>query len=174
MTARGTALLLAVLAALLAYLWLAELRPWSAASAPEEAPLLALAPGAVARVELTGAGERLTAALRDGAWVDEHGRPWHDGVVPGLLETLTTLGPVMVVDPAPRRPEAYGLGAGATRLSLATRDGGPALALEIGAPNPAGTGLYVRRADRPHVLLLGGVLRWELDKLRDAAPRPSP
>jgi hypothetical protein len=40
------------------------------------------------------------------------------------------------------------------------------LALEVGATNPARTGVYVRRIGEPAVLLVGALLRWEIEKLR--------
>jgi len=40
--------------------------------------------------------------------------------------------------------------------------------MDIGNRNPAWTGSYARRAGRAEVLLVGAVLRWELDKLRSA------
>jgi hypothetical protein len=121
------------------------------------------------RVETTGAGRGPHGPRPRRHTGGQHGRG-RDGVVPASRHArhLGRHGR----DP-PKHPEAAA-GRRRDRLSLATRDGRPALALEIGAPNPAGTGLYVRRADRPYVLLLGGVLRWELAKLRDAAPQPSP
>jgi hypothetical protein len=44
------------------------------------------------------------------------------------------------------------------------------LVLEIGERNPAGTGIYARRDGRSEVMLLGGILTWDLGKLRGADP----
>ena len=42
------------------------------------------------------------------------------------------------------------------------------LAMDIGTRNPAWTGSYARRDGRDEVLLVGALLRWELEKLRSA------
>jgi hypothetical protein len=172
LSARRTALLVGVLAVLAGYLWVFELRPRPpGASPPPEAPaLLPVAPAAVARVELVENGRPTTARRAGDGWTDEAGRPWRGDVVGDLLYTLAALRPVMVVDADPGRPADYGLGAGAGRLMLYT-EGGPALlTLELGDRNPAWTGVYARRADSREVMLVGGVLTWELDKFRRAAP----
>ncbi len=103
-------------------------------------------------------------------WTDGTGRPWRDDAVADLVGTLASLRPVMIVDEAPREPAEYGLGPGAPRLAVATAGGGSVLVLEIGERNPAGTGIYARRDGRPEVMLLGGILTWELGKLRSADP----
>src|SRR5207244_11527338 len=82
--------------------------------------------------------------------------------------------PLAPVDPGPATPGDYGLGPGGRRLELAAADGRPVLALELGGRNPAWTGLYARRAGEPAVLLVGGVLAWELEKVRQAAPGGNP
>jgi hypothetical protein len=173
LTARGTGLLLAVCAALIGYLWLFELRPrqGGAPAAPEAAPLLPVAPAAVARVEVEERGRRLTALRGEDGWSDPSGRPWRTDAVADLVATLGSLRPVMVVDPRPHDPSDYGLGASARRLEVATTaDGRPVLALEVGERNPAWTGLYARRGGHPEVLLIGAVLGWELDKVWRGAP----
>jgi hypothetical protein len=166
-TARGTGVLLAVLAALAAWLWLVELAP---RPTPPPAPgLLAVPATTVTRVELDGDGRHLVARRRGHAWMDETGRPWRPATVDAFLEALRTLPPIMVVDAAPRHPADYGLDA-PTRLRVMADGGRPVLDLELGAPNPAGTNRYARRAGEPAVILVGAVLDWELRKLRDAAP----
>jgi hypothetical protein len=179
MTPRGTLVLVVILAALTGYLWLAEVRPRAGIVAPapggharEELPLLAVPPGRVARVELEQGETLLTALRRDGEWADARGRPWRANVVSDLVETLGALRPVMVVDPDPERPADYGLGPEASRLRLVGADGEELLVLEVGERNPAWTGLYARRAGRREVMLVGAVLRWELEKLRSASPPP--
>jgi hypothetical protein len=176
LTGRGTALLLAVLAALVGYLWLFELRPRPAPH-PAEAdapPLLAVPPAAVARVELEEHGRRLTAVRGGDGWTDPSGRPWRSAAVSDLVDTLGSLRPVMVIDARPADPADYGLGTAASRLEVSAGDGPPVLALELGERNPAWTGIYARRAGRPEVVLIGGVLTWELEKVRGAAPATEP
>jgi len=174
MTGRGTALLVTVCAVLGAYLWLFELRPrrHPPPTAPEAAPLLPVPPAAVARLELEEAGRRLTAVRREGGWADPSGRTWRAEAVSDLVDALGTLRPLMVVDPDPQAPADYGLGPDARRLRVLGADGRPVLRLELGEPNPAGTGVYARVAERPEVVLIGGLLRWELAKLSAAAPEP--
>jgi hypothetical protein len=169
---RDTTLLLAVLAVLVGYLWLFEIRPRRAEAPvePETPPLLAVPSAAVARVELQEHGRRLTAVRGGAGWTDANGRPWRASVVSDLVDTLGSLRPVMVVDPQPKEPAEYGLGAAARRLEVSGSDGRSVLALELGERNPAWTGIYARRAGEPEVMLIGGVLSWELEKLRGAAP----
>ena len=171
MTLRGTAFLLGLMVALASYLWVVELRVGAAAPAdPEAPPLLSVPPAAVARVELAEGAHRLTAIRGEHGWTDAAGRTWSGDAVSDLVAGLQTLRPVATVDPDPAAPADYGLGPGARRLELAGGDGRPLLALELGERNPAWTGLYARRAGTPAVLLVGAVLGWDLDKLRQAAP----
>jgi hypothetical protein len=169
--ARATALMLAVLAGLVAYLWLVELRPrHETAAAPATPALLSVQPAAVGRVDLDEPGSRLTAVRGPRGWTDESGRPWRDDAVTDLVGTLGALRPVMIVDRSPREPADYGLGPAARRLSLTGADGRSLLALELGERNPAWTGVYARRDGRPEVMLLGALLTWEIEKVRAAAP----
>ena len=173
MTARGTALLVALLATLAGYLWVVERRPAPTFPA-EPAPLLTVPAAAVARVELVEGERRVTAVRGERGWTDAAGRPWSPGPVSDLVAALGALRPLATVDPDPAAPGDYGLGPGGRRLELAAADGRPLLALELGERNPAWTGLYARRAGEPAVLLVGGVLAWELEKLRQAAPGGNP
>jgi hypothetical protein len=175
MTARGTLLLVTVLVGLAGYLWMAGIGRQverRAAASVEPAPLLAAPPTAVARVELEEGAHRLVAVRRVGGWTDLDGRRWGGEAVWDLLESLGSLRPVMTVDPDPDEPADYGFGADATRLRLLARDGRPLLALEVGERNPAWTGLYARRIGSREVLLVGALLRWELEKLQAHAPEP--
>ncbi len=174
MTARGTALLIGVLLALVAYIWLAEVQPRRHAARQDvtagAAPLLSVPSAAVARVALEERGARLTALRHERAWLDEEGRSWRGDAVSGLVDALGSLRPVMVVERDPVEPAEYGFGPDALRLELSAEGGQPVLALELGQQNPSSTGVYARVAGRREVVLIGALLRWELDKLRDAAP----
>ena len=174
LTGRDTAVLLAVLTVLVGYLWVFEVRPRRdvATAEPEAAPLLPVPPTAVARVELEEHGRRLTAVRGREGWTDSSGRPWRTSAVSDLVDTLGSLRPVMVVDPQPKEPGDYGLGAPVRRLVVSGTDGRSVLALELGEKNPAWTGIYARRAGQAEVMLIGGVLSWELEKVRGAAPGP--
>src|SRR3989442_506947 len=169
----GPALLVALLATRAGSLWVVERRP-APAFPPEPAPLLAVPTAAVARVELVEGERRLTAVRGERGWTDAAGRPWSQDPVSDLLAALGALRPLATVDPDPATPGDYGLGPGGRRLRLAAADGRPLLALELGERNPAWTGLYARRAGEPAVLLVGGVLAWELEKVRQAAPGGNP
>ncbi|TMA31401.1 MAG: DUF4340 domain-containing protein [Deltaproteobacteria bacterium] len=170
MTVRGTALLVGLLAALLAYLWLGELRPRHGRATAKAVPtLLAAATADVTRIDLEEHGRRLVAIRRDGKWVDAQGHAWRGDVVGDLIDTLGTLSPIMVVDADPAEPSDYGLGPDTPRLRVMAA-GKELLSLEIGERNPAWTGLYARLAGQREVILVGAVLHWELEKLRDAAP----
>jgi hypothetical protein len=172
LTGRTTLVLLGVMTVLVAYVWLVELRPRQRESvaAPPEPALLPVPPDAVARIDFQEGGRVVTAVRSGGRWTDGTGRPWRDDAVADLVGTLGSLRPVMIVDEAPREPAEYGLGPGAPRLAVATAGGRSVLALEIGEANPAGTGIYARRDGAPEVMLLGGILTWELDKLRNGDP----
>ena len=169
LTVRGTVVLVAILAALAAYLWAVELKSLPR-SLPQPPALLAVPPAEVARLELEGQGQRLTARRIDSRWADVAGRAWRTGVVSDVLEAVATLRPIMVIDADPAHESDYGLGADATRLQLAAAGGESLLSLEIGDRNPAWTGLYARLAGHREVVLIGAVLRWEIEKLREAAP----
>lgn len=168
MTVRGTAGLLAVLVALGAYLWLVEFRP-APASGLDATPALLATPAAATRVDLERADRPLRAIRAGTRWTDDAGRPWQNDVVGDLLATLATLRPVMVVDADAGEPATYGLGT-PERLRVTAADGRELARIDVGKPNPSGTGLYARVGDRRDVVLIGAVLRWELDKLRSAAP----
>jgi hypothetical protein len=174
-SARGTAILLAVLAALAAWLWLFERARLVAPAAPEtEPPLLAASPDDVARLALVERGTALVASRAEDGWVDDAGRRWPGDAVDDVLQAIASLRPLMTVDPDPRLADDYGLGPAATRLELADGAGRRLVALDVGERNPAGTALYVRRGDDRTVVLVGAVLAWELDKLRGAAPHADP
>jgi hypothetical protein len=90
-----------------------------------------------------------------------------------LIDGLASLEVLDVVEDRPSDPSTYGLGADALRLRVAS-DAGELVALEVGATNPAETAVYVRRIGSAPVLLVGALLRWELEKLRRVASTTSP
>jgi len=164
-TVRGTAALVALLAALGGYLVLVE-RPRASVRSAAPAPLLAGPASAVARVELADGQRELAIVRRGDVWADADGRAC-DGAA-DLVDALRALRPLAVIDAAPRTPDDYGLGAGARHVRLVATDGRPLLQLDVGDRNPAWTALYVRRDGAPEVLLVGAQLAWELDKLDNA------
>jgi hypothetical protein len=166
MTVRGTAGLMALLAAFCGYLWLSA-RP-AVSPAPPGSPLLAIPADRVTRIQIEWPDARLAAVRNAGAWRGAAG----GSVVPtrqidDLLATLATIRPVTTLAPAEREAAAYGFGDAATAVRL-DAGGEVALELEVGDRNPAWTGVYVRRAGSPEAHLVGALLRWDLDKLHDA------
>jgi hypothetical protein len=109
------------------------------------------------RVEIEHAAHVITIVRR--------GDEWSDRRVVDLLDALGSLQVLTVIEEAPTNPAAYGFGADALRLRVLA-DTDVLAALEIGAMNKAETGVYVRRKGEPPVLLVGSLLRWELEKLR--------
>jgi hypothetical protein len=160
-TARGTVALVAVFTALLATLWWSE-HPADETTVPREAPLLApTGPPTAVEIRLPDAthrfenvGQRWRAA---GAGADPD-------AVPALLDALTTLTPLLIVDAAPDDPERFGLGPDAVRL-LAWSGQSVVLDLDVGARNPAWTGVYVRRHGTRPIVMTGALLTWEIAKV---------
>jgi hypothetical protein len=163
-TVRGTLGLAAVFAVLAGYLALTR-EPGPAGDEGLPAVLVAVPADRIRRLDLAWGTHRVLATRVDGGWADERGRPWPADHVAALLQALTTLRPLAVIEDAPGDPAVYGLGPDAMRLGVLD-DTHEVAALELGASNPAGTALYVRRAGSPAVLLVGALLRWEVEKLR--------
>jgi len=156
MTIRGTLGLAAVFLVLAGYL--ITTRP-VVDMIPDASPRLTPPLSRATTIELTG-GDHAPIRLARSA-----DGPWVESLVPDVLEGLASLHVLAVVDDASTTPERYGFGPDAPRLRVAE---GPTVlvAIEVGAMNPAETGVYVRRDDDPSVLLVGALLRWELEKLR--------
>jgi hypothetical protein len=161
-TIRGTLVLAAVLAALLAYLALTRAPDPRLTNA---APALATALDRATRIEVAQGPAVTTFVRRDGTWNDER--------VPDLLETLVSLRVLATIDDAPTDASIFGFGPDAPRLRVIA-DTDVVLALEIGTMNPAETGVYVRHNGETRVLLVGALLRWELDKLRRVVSTTAP
>jgi hypothetical protein len=156
MTVRGTVGLAVVLALLVAYL---IVTPPPIGPDSDASTLLAPPLDDATIVEVTQGGRTTTFVRRDGRW--------NAPGVPDLLAALASLRVLAVID-AGTDPESYGFRADALRLRVAT-DGRELMAIDVGAMNPAETGVYVRRAGQRPVLLIGALLRWELEKLRRVA-----
>ena len=169
-TWRGTIGLLGVLTALVGYLGLIEIPAHRDRTPLPSAPaLLTAGSEQPLRIELSEPGLGWEAR-RDGTeWKDTQGRAAPTPVVEDLIATLTALRPLMVVDAHPADLSAYGLGPDATRLRVFGSDGRTLLTLELGERNPAWTANYACVGGSTEVVLVGGVLRWELRKLRAIA-----
>jgi hypothetical protein len=158
MTVRGTLVLAAVFAVLATYVFVTREPPAPAVEA--SAPALLPDPAEVTRVE-----------LQDGPAASRHVTGWEKPAIDDLVAALATLHPLDAVADAPSDPAVYGLVADAPRLRVlaGTRT---VLALDIGSANPAGTAMYVRQLGQSRVLLVGALLRWELEKLRRVPSAP--
>lgn len=174
MTMRGTFGLIAVAAALLIVV-LGDRRPLipeRPLPTPEGMPLLDVSADRVARLEWERGPERLTLVHTPAGWYDAAGHPWPGDVVDVAIDALVSLRPRSVVEGEHADLEEYGLAASTERLRVLDGTGRELLAMDIGNRNPAWTGNYARRDGRDEVLLVGSLLRWELDKLRSARDVP--
>ena len=153
MTVRGTLGLAVVLGLLVAYLMAT---PPPAGPDGDGGDRLTPPLDAATRIEIAEAGRTIELAFRDGRW--------NAPGVPDLLTALESLRVLAVIEPG-TDVDAYGFGADALRLRIAA-DTQELVAIEVGAMNPAETGVYVRRSGQRPVLLIGSLLRWELEKVR--------
>jgi hypothetical protein len=169
-TVRGTALLAVVATALASFTWLGSgpIVPRPAAPVPEEPPLLEAQAGQVARLEWARGAERLTVVRTPAGWVDATGQRWPSDMVDVAVDALTSLHPRTVAQAEGAGLAEYGLAPAVEHLRVLDDTGHELIALDIGNRNPAWTGVYARRAETTDVLLVGSLLRWELDKLRSA------
>jgi hypothetical protein len=163
MTWRSTGLLIASVLVLGLYAW------WSSPPDPALRRTAARHPLLVRDVEPT----RVVVVATTGTLrLDRDAHGWSSNaagerlrvVVESLLAALRTVEPLMVVGQAPRDLERFGLDPPATRLEVWVGTE-RVLGLDIGHRNPAWTGLYTRRAERPEIELVGAVLYWEIAKL---------
>jgi hypothetical protein len=169
-TVRGTAVLV-LIATALATLTLLEggpLVPKTPPPLPEGSPLLDTEIAKVARVEWERGADRLTLVRTRSGWADAAGPRWPTDVVDAALDALASLHPRTVVAVNNGDLAQYGLAPVSERLRVLDDTGRELLALDIGNRNPAWTGVYARRIGAADVLLVGSLLRWELDKLRSA------
>jgi hypothetical protein len=158
-TIRGTVGLAVVFAVLIAYLRLTAPAPGPAA---DTAALLTPPLEGATRISLTDGDHTMEITRSDGSWSAPG--------VPDFLTALASLRVIAVIDDAD--PESYGFAPDASQLRI---DAGatPLVELEIGANNPAETGVYIRRVGQRPVLLVGALLRWELEKLRRGVEKRS-
>lgn len=133
-----------------------------------DTPALLDAAATVARLEWERGGERLTLMRSANGWSDAAGHAWPADVVESALDTLASLRPHVVAPADEVDLAAFGLAATRERLRVLDDGGRMLLAIDIGNRNPAWTGWYVRRDGADDVLLVGALLRWELDKLHSA------
>ena len=152
MTVRGTLALAVTFAVLVAYLRLTAPAPGPSVDATA---LLVPPLREATRITLVDDARTTEITRGEGGWS-----------APGAADFLTALESLQVlavIDDA--EPESYGVAPDASQLRV---DAGtrPLVALEIGAMNPAETGVYVRRMGQRPVLLVGALLHWELEKLR--------
>jgi hypothetical protein len=133
---------------------------------PDTPPLLAATPDAVAGLEWTSDAGRLTLVRTPDGWHDAAGHRRPGDVVDAVLESLASLHPHAVQEGRSTNLAEYGLKPARERLVLSDDSGRTLLAMDVGIRNPAWTGYYARRDGSDEVLLVGALLRRELDKLR--------
>jgi Domain of unknown function (DUF4340) len=169
-TVRGTLGLLALATALLVVVLLdrAPIVPERPLPTPETPALLDAPIASVSRVEWQRDTDRLILVRTPDGWRDAAGHHWPADVVDVALDALASLHPHPVLSEEPIDYAQYGLAPATERLRVLDGTGAELLAMDIGNRNPAWTGSYARRSGRPEVLLVGALLRWELDKLRSA------
>ena len=133
---------------------------------PDTPPLLDARPGDVARIEWIGEAGRLTLVRTPDGWDDAAGHRRSADVVDAVLDSLGSLHPHAVLEGETGSLAEYGLAPARERLLLSDDRGNALLSVDIGTRNPAWTGYYARREGRDEVLLVGALLRRELDKLQ--------
>jgi len=164
-TPRGTLGLIGVFALLAAYLLLV---PAPAPPALEE-PLLTVPTDSVDALEVSWPDRQLRAHRNDGGWRLNDGAAVPSDMVQDLLATLSTLRPMETLRSGDDVAD-YGLDARAPTL-IVSAGGTDVLRLRIGDRNPAWTGVYVQRSGSQDVVVVGALLRWELEKLHATATR---
>jgi hypothetical protein len=170
MTVRGTAGLVAAALALLVVVWIdgREILPVRPLPTPDAPPLLSAPLDSVSRIEWERDGDRLTLVRTPAGWHDAAGHLWPGDVVDVALDALASLHPRTVAATSGLDLAEYGLSPAVERLRVLDDTSREVLAMDIGNRNPAWTGNYARRDGGEEVLLVGSLLRWELDKLRSA------
>ena len=170
MTVRGTVILVLLATALASFTWLgqAPIVPRPAPPVPEEPALIEAQPAQIARLEWERGADRLTLVHTPAGWVDAAGQRWPSDAVDVAVDALTSLHPRIVGQAEGAGLAEYGLAPAVEHLRVLDDTGHELIALDIGNRNPAWTGVYARRAGTADVLLVGSLLRWELDKLRSA------
>jgi hypothetical protein len=173
MTVRGTAFLVLLAMALASFAWLegGPVVPRAPAPVPEGSPLLDTPITKVGSLEWERDADRFSLVRTPAGWVDATGQRWPADVVEVTLDALASLHPRPVAAVGDVALAEYGLAPPQERLRVLDDTGRELVALDIGSRNPAWTGVYARRAGATDVLLVGSLLRWELDKLRSARMR---
>jgi len=168
MTVRGTLALVGVLVLLAAYAFVIDRPATPSTSLPP--PLLAIPAVDVTRLEVVWPQGAVNASRDTSGWRAEHGAALPGGVVDDVLAALATVRPVSRLRLTAGDAGDYGFGPEQATVR-AYAGGQRVLDVEVGARNPAWTGLYVRRRGADEVLVVGSLLYWELEKLR-AATKP--
>lgn len=167
MQSRGTILLLLAVLAVGALLWregMPELegRP-TGETAPEMPPFTPLL-----TIDATTA---IAVTLSDGARhhrIDKPSTGWgaieSGDSIATFLDALGGIGRVQEIPTGPDDLADFDLAPPRRRVELRFPDNS-VITLDLGAHNPSTTGVYVRLNDSDVVILAGGLLQWEFDKL---------
>jgi hypothetical protein len=164
-TPRGTLALVGALVLLAVYVSVIDRPATPSTSLPP--PLLAIPAADVTRLEVVWPQGTVNAGRDAGGWRAERGAALPADVVGDVLAALGTVRPVSRLRLTAGDAGDYGFGPEQATVR-AYAGGQRVLDLEVGARNPAWTGLYVRHRGADEVLVVGSLLYWELEKLRAA------
>ena len=185
MTWRRVGAIYALLAVLVGYLVVVELRPPpppDPATDPTSAArsLLGVTPDTVTRVAFRRGDTRVIATHDGDRWtiVEPRAVAATSDLIAALVATLTA-GQVadVMAEGAAGNLDAFGLAAPAAEIEVTLRDPPETTArVLLGGTNPTRTALYAKRADAPTVYLVGLNVRYYLDLVFAAAAgaEPSP
>ncbi len=176
MKARTTLILLGVFLALLAYVYLSELRRPEAAdtaTTPTPPPILSLAADQVLAITVRGSGleTRLSRQAR-GAWQLEAPQPGpaDESRVGQFLNRVTGLIPTRTLDDVGPL-EDYGLAQPPVEVTLTLADGSTKV-LSIGAANPQFTAYYAQVQGVAGVHLVSALLAQSAQEMLTTPPVP--
>lgn len=176
MKPRTTLLLLGVFLALLAYVYLGELRRPSTPGAtptPTPAPILNIPADQVVSITVRGEGKetRLSRPV-GGEWQLEAPQPGPADAarVGQFLSRLASLSPSRTL-PEPGPLEEYGLAEPALEVTLALA-GGSTQVLAIGAQNPQQTAYYAQVQGQEGVHLVSSLIGQSIREMLDTPPLP--
>jgi hypothetical protein len=139
------------------------------------APIVEAAAAAVDQIRVQRGDDVRAFRIESGRWQAE--TPGHEvssDLIAALIDTLTTVPPVEILEEGAEKAADYGLAPPRTVLRMASH-GEPLATVELGDRNPTRTAVYARRPELRRSYLLGLNAQYYLDLIfeRDsAAPAP--
>ena len=163
---RSTLILLALAAALGAYIWFVEMKREPASDEPKaEKVFTALEADKIDALTLTASNGDVTTLKKEGAgWKIEKPVqvPADASEVSGVTSNLATLDMTRVIDEKPANLEAFGLDK--PRLQLSFTAAGKPRTLQLGAKTATGGDTYAKLDDAPRVFTVPSWLEQSLDR----------